>query len=126
MTFARAARDTGSHCQGYSFFVAGVLMVEQTEAGAEVVLQILAELLGPGVATHPRMTPDARFDRDLGLDSLGRMELYRRVEDRFGVALPEQRLVELNSARELWQAVAAARAGAQLVCLGDPVEAEAS
>ena len=112
MTFARAARDTGSHCQGYSFFVAGVLMVEQTEAGAEVVLQILEELLGPGVATHARMTPDARFDRDLGLDSLGRMELYRRVEDRFGVALPEQRLVELNSARELWQAVAAARAGA--------------
>ncbi len=87
-------------------------MADQNDAGPEEVLQVLAELLPADAAVRARLTADAGFDRDLGLDSLGRMELYRRVEDRFGVTLPEQRLVELNSARELWQAVAAARSGA--------------
>ena len=87
-------------------------MADHQDAGPEEVLQVLAELLPADAAVRARLTADAGFDRDLGLDSLGRMELYRRVEDRFGVTLPEQRLVELNSARELWQAIAAARSGA--------------
>ncbi len=86
------------------------LTAENEAAGLEAVLQILAELL-PAPASHARLGADASFDRDLGLDSLSRVELIRRVEDRFGVTLPEVSLEELNSARELWQAVAAAKAG---------------
>jgi acyl carrier protein len=107
---------------------------EHEAAGPEAVLQILTELLPAAPAPRARLTPDASFDRDLGLDSLSRMELIRRVEDRFGVTLPEASLEELNCARELWEAIAAAKTGAlgmirragvvQRAAVGSPARAE--
>jgi len=87
-------------------------VTEQEASGPEAVLQLVGELLPATAPARARLGADASFDRDLGMDSLSRMELIRRVEDRFGVTLPEEKLAELNCARELWEAVASARSGA--------------
>lgn len=52
----------------------------------------------PGTAT---VVPESRLDRDLGLDSLGRVELFARIERAFGVQLPERLLVEAETPHDL-------------------------
>ena len=51
--------------------------------------------------------PDASssLDRDVGLDSLGRVELLARIERRLGVHLPEQIAVEAQTIGDLLQAL---------------------
>ncbi|MGE5386858.1 MAG: AMP-binding protein [Betaproteobacteria bacterium] len=63
----------------------------------------------------PRITLDSVFDRDLGFDSLGRVELLARAEAAFGVVLPETALQEAATPRELLAllACAAGRPAAQ-------------
>jgi 1-acyl-sn-glycerol-3-phosphate acyltransferase len=51
---------------------------------------------------------DDVLDRDLGIGSLERVELLTRLEDTFGVRLPDSVLAEADSVRDL---VAATRAG---------------
>jgi non-ribosomal peptide synthetase component F len=57
---------------------------------------LLAELLAllhelrPHARAPPDLRLDARLDRDLGLDSLSRVELLARLEQRFRVRIPEQ------------------------------------
>jgi len=54
---------------------------------------------------HPRakaqVTLDARLERDLGLDSLSRVELLLRIGRSFGVSLPEQALYSAETPRDL-------------------------
>lgn len=54
------------------------------------------------------VTLDSSLDRDLGIDSLGRVELLMRIERAFGVSLPEQVLARAETPRDLLQAVLAA------------------
>ena len=54
-----------------------------------------------------RVTLDASLERDLGLDSLGRVELVQRLERTFGVKLPEEILGTAETPRDLLQALAA-------------------
>src|SRR5689334_18041513 len=54
---------------------------------------------------------DASLDRDLGLDSLGRVEVVQRLERTFGVRLPESTLVSAESPRDLWRALGSRIAG---------------
>src|SRR5919106_4009608 len=49
---------------------------------------------------------DSSLERDLGLDSLGRVEVVQRLERTYGVRLPEAALASAESPRDLWQAVA--------------------
>ena len=62
---------------------------------------------------HPhlrRSTPvdlDSDFDRDLGLDSLGRAELILRLDKAFKVRLPDHLLNEADTPRQLLTAVLA-------------------
>ena len=55
--------------------------------------------------THPgRQAPvalDSPLERDLGLDSLARVELLLRLGREFGAALPEAALAEAQTPREL-------------------------
>lgn len=51
---------------------------------------------------------DSSLERDLGLDSLGRVELLARLEKAFGVRLPEGLLGAAETPRDLLQALAAA------------------
>src|SRR5262249_44961526 len=41
---------------------------------------------------EPHVTLDSALEKELGLDSLARVELVLRVENEFGVSLPEQAL----------------------------------
>jgi 1-acyl-sn-glycerol-3-phosphate acyltransferase len=67
---------------------------QPAENAAEQALfaEILALLheLHPNARAPPDLRLDARLDRDLGLDSLSRMELLARLEQRFRVRIPEQ------------------------------------
>ncbi|MEA2080159.1 MAG: AMP-binding protein, partial [Pseudomonadota bacterium] len=51
------------------------------------------------------ITLDSAFEKDLGLDSLARVELISRVEKRFKLALPERTFAEAETARDLLRAV---------------------
>lgn len=53
----------------------------------------------------PAATPASLLDRDLGLDSLSRMELLLRIERGFGIQLPEDTLQRADSVADLLQAV---------------------
>src|SRR5262245_19919485 len=54
---------------------------------------------------------DASLERDLGYDSLGRVELLSRLEKRFGVRLPEETLGTAETPRDLLAAIAGAAPG---------------
>ncbi len=58
----------------------------------------------------PSVTLQSVLDRDLGLDSLTRMELLLRTEREFGVALPEDTLQRSETVGDLLDAVSRARA----------------
>lgn len=76
----------------------------QTHPTAASVLEIARQLaveLHPHKAREPSITLDSSLERDLGLDSLGRMELLQRLEGAFHVRLPEQLLVSAETPRDL-------------------------
>ncbi len=70
----------------------------------EIIRQLLSEL-------HPQqrisVRLDSMLDRDLGLDSLARIELLLRCEKQFVVSLPEQLLTTMETPRDLLQAILA-------------------
>jgi len=83
------------------------------EPSAEAVLEVvqaLARELQPGRKSWRAITLDSSLERDLGLDSLGRVELLSRLERAFGVRLAEQVLTSAETARDLLRALAAGRA----------------
>ncbi|WP_305042311.1 AMP-binding protein [Geoalkalibacter sp.] len=77
----------------------------------EKLLQVIAALAADLHPEHtPRVTLDSSLDRDLGFDSLARMELLNRLEKEFGIALAEQAVAEAETPRDLLHALAGARA----------------
>jgi 1-acyl-sn-glycerol-3-phosphate acyltransferase len=76
------------------------------EALLETIQQLAAEL-HPGRATA---TPslDNRLEQDYGFDSLGRVELFLRIERHFGVSLPESIMASAETPRDLLRAMLAA------------------
>jgi acyl carrier protein len=83
------------------------LSTDTSGALLETVRRLVAE-------THTRswgkvaVTLDSSLEKDLGLDSLGRVELLMRVERAFGVTLPEHLLASAETPRDLLGAVLAA------------------
>jgi 1-acyl-sn-glycerol-3-phosphate acyltransferase len=78
------------------------------EDQAERLLRVVAELdreLHPRRAIS-RITLDSRFDRDLGFDSLARMELMLRVERAFDRSLPETLLGSADTPRDFLNTLA--------------------
>jgi 1-acyl-sn-glycerol-3-phosphate acyltransferase len=73
----------------------------------------LLRVLGALVAeTHParaaRVSLSSHLERDLGLDSLARVELLLRIGNEFGTALPEATLAEAETPRDLLRFLGAA------------------
>ena len=62
--------------------------------------EIVAEL-HPQLGARVEVTLDSSLDRDLGLDSLSRMELLARLERTFGATIPEAVMADAETAREL-------------------------
>ncbi len=63
--------------------------------------------LHPHLGARVEITLDSSLDRDLGLDSLSRMELLSRLERRFGAGIPETVMANAETARELLPALRA-------------------
>ena len=77
----------------------------QTPAAVlEVTRQFLAEL-HPGSPRSRAVTLDSDLERDLGLDSLSRVELAVHVERAFGVVIPDEALGSALTVRDLLVAV---------------------
>ena len=63
--------------------------------------------LHPHLGARAEITLDSSLDRDLGLDSLSRMELLARLERTFGATIPETVMANAETARELLPALRA-------------------
>ena len=81
---------------------------------AEVLLGLIHDLV---LELHPhkrgalQVSLTTRLDQDLGFDSLSRIELLTRIEQHFGLGLPEQIGVSADSPQDLLRAMAQARPG---------------
>ncbi len=65
----------------------------------DIVAGLVAELGGP--ATRTAVLLDASLDRDLAIGSLERVELLIRLEQAFGIRLPDAVMVEADSPRAI-------------------------
>jgi len=78
------------------------------EEKAALLLKTIHEL---AVELHPRrplrrpVTLDSALGRDLGLDSLARVELLARIEKHFKVTIPERIFADAETPRDLLRAV---------------------
>ena len=88
-------------------------MIDAPLSPSHVVSEEIAGLLHElrPQETHPPVVRiDARLDRDLGLDSLSRMELLARLEKRLHVSIPERLALEAQTPADLLRALAASSA----------------
>jgi len=94
----------------------------ETAAVADALLETLHALATELHRAPPArvLTLDSSLERDFGFDSLGRVELVLRVEQRFGVRLSEHLLATVETPRDVLRAVLAPTAAAAL-----PVSVEA-
>lgn len=74
-----------------------------------LITALITELHRRPPATPPRL--DADLERDLGMDSLARVELLSRAERHFHLPLSERAFTEARIARDLLPAIAQARRG---------------
>ena len=96
-----------------------------------VLIDELSTELHPQKPSNQPTTLDSSLDRDLGLDSLARLELLARVERTFGVTAPERSFADANTPRDLLRVIANAQKSkkrihlpkAKPVKLDDAVEA---
>ncbi len=80
---------------------------EGTPAGPDAVLAAVRAFVAE---LHPhqaiaRVTLDSTLERDLGIDSLARMELLHRLETQFGMRLSEQVMANAETTRDLLRAI---------------------
>ena len=68
-------------------------------------LQITTELLKKHVEADKTIRPNDHIQNDLGLDSLGVMELVADVEDRFSVTIPNDVLTDLATVDDIAKAL---------------------
>jgi acyl carrier protein len=83
---------------------------QKQQTQSEIAQRLLAEVrhvaskMQPGLASIDRATLDSSLDRDLGFDSLGRVELVAHLERTFELRLPEQAFAEAETPRGLLRA----------------------
>ena len=83
-------------------------MDENKKVDAERLLQAVEALsaeLHPGRTAVRPVSLKSFLDRDLGFDSLGRVELLARIERLFGIALPENIFASAETVEDLLRAV---------------------
>ena len=68
-------------------------------------LKITTEILQKHVDGDRTIRPNDHIQNDLGLDSLGVMELVADVEDRFSVTVPNEVLSSISTVEDIARAV---------------------
>jgi len=84
----------------------------RSEALLDVVRRLVVEL-HPQWKRTIQVTLDSALDRDLGFDSLSRVELLLRIERTFRISFPEQTLASAETPRDLLRVVLSAHAAGQ-------------
>ncbi|MGB5452478.1 MAG: AMP-binding protein [Sedimenticolaceae bacterium] len=82
---------------------------DDTPAALLQTLGTLLQDLQPRRTSGITLGLDTRLERDLGLDSLARMELLARLERQFGVTLEERVFAEAETPRDLLRSLDSAR-----------------
>jgi len=78
----------------------------EATAGAGALLAVVEQLVhDSGRSRALRATLDSSLERELGLDSLARVELVLRIERAFDVSLPERALYAAETPRDLLRLV---------------------
>lgn len=108
----------------------GMIRDMNSAARDDIAQGLLAALREIAYELRPAHAPaaislDSSLDRDLGLDSLARVELLARLEARFGVALSESELANAETPRDLLRALSAATARRPAAAV-HPIPAEAA
>ena len=68
-------------------------------------LKIISEILQKHVDGDRAVRPNDHIQNDLGLDSLGVMELVADVEDRFSVTIPNEVLSDIATVEDIAKAL---------------------
>ncbi|MGR5063573.1 AMP-binding protein [Photobacterium sp. DNB22_13_2] len=69
------------------------------------IVKELANEITPDNFDSSSVHLDSKLDQDLGLDSLARAELLQRTEQQFALSLPTQTLAEIETPRDLLNAI---------------------
>jgi len=75
-------------------------------ASYEEMLKETTEILGKHVDTGRAISPKDHIQNDLGLDSLGVMEVVADIEDRFEVQIPQEMLSTISTVDDVGKALA--------------------
>ena len=79
----------------------------QTLPEMSELLDVIREMVGEAHPhwKHLHFLPDTELERELGLDSMARLELHDRIVRRFDVSLPEDAAIGATTAAELMYAM---------------------
>jgi acyl carrier protein len=72
----------------------------------EEMLKETTEILGKHVDLNRAISPKDHIQNDLGLDSLGVMEVVADIEDRFDVQIPQDILSTISTVDDVVKALA--------------------
>jgi 1-acyl-sn-glycerol-3-phosphate acyltransferase len=92
-------------------------MSSSTDSQETELLDVTRDLLGSLEHTSDRprrVTLDSTLDGELGLDSLTRAELFRRIETHFDIALPQPLFAAAGTLRDIAGSLTASGVAAQL------------
>jgi acyl carrier protein len=74
-------------------------------ASYEEMLKETLEILGKHVDLERAISPKDHIQNDLGLDSLGVMEVVADIEDRFEVQIPQETLSTISTVDDVVKAL---------------------
>ncbi|MCL2722828.1 MAG: acyl carrier protein [Polyangiaceae bacterium] len=74
-------------------------------ASYDETLKITTEILQKHVDGGRIIRPDDHIQSDLGLDSLGVMELVADIEDRFSITIPNDALSNMGTVEDIARAL---------------------
>jgi acyl carrier protein len=97
-------------------------MLHNESATGDVIIRVIQDLIAE-LRRHRKPTRQATMDsslaRDLGLDSLARVELVSRLERTFNISLPERVFADAETPRDLQRAVLSARPSRDITKIRD-------
>lgn len=76
-------------------------------------LKVTTEILKKHVDADRAIRPNDHIQNDLGLDSLGVMELVADIEDRFAVTIPNDVLSDISTVEDVAKALVKLKAAEQ-------------
>ena len=71
----------------------------------EEMLRITTDILKKHVDVQRAIRPNDHIQNDLGLDSLGVMEVMADIEDRFNVTIPNDQLANMATVEDVARAL---------------------